>query len=408
MSNVVKRFVRYVKYDTRSDESSKTIPTTKGQIELASEICRELKDIGMEDVCMDQNGYIMATLPANITKDVPVVGFIAHIDTHPQVSGANVNPKFVEAYNGEDILLNESENIILSPKKFSELKNYIGQTLITTDGTTLLGADDKAGIAEIITAMEYLIKNPRIKHGPIRVAFTTDEEIGKIGEYFDVEKFNADLAYTVDGESIGDLKYENFNAASAKIIIKGRNAQTGEAKGKMVNSLRIASEIMSMFPENETPESTEGLDGFYHPASINGKVERTEISYLIRDFDNYNFEKRKNFICDLVKRVNGKYGRGTAKLYITEQYRNMKEKIEPEKYIVDIAVEAIKEVNLFPDVTPLRGGTDGAKLSYMGLPTPNIFTGAHNIHSKYEYISTYCMEKSVEVILKIIDLFAEI
>lgn len=407
MSKVVERFVKYVKYDTRSDENSTTVPTTRGQLELAKELSKELKNIGMEDICLDEHGYITATLPANITKDVPVVGFIAHIDTHPQVSGANVKPRFIEAYNGEDIILNEEKNIVLSPKYFPELKNYIGQTLITSDGTTLLGADDKAGIAEIITVVEFLIQNPKIKHGHIRIAFTTDEEVGKIGEYFNVEKFKADLAYTIDGESIGSLKYENFNAASAKITINGKNTYTGEAKGRMVNSLRIATELMNMFPEKETPENTEGVEGFYHPSFINGKVEKTEIHYLIRDFDNKNFEKRKNFISNVVQTINKKYGKDTVMLEITEQYRNMKEKIEPEKYIVDIAIQAMKEVNVFPDVTPLRGGTDGAKLSYMGLPTPDIFNGVHNIHSKYEYISTYSMEKSVEVILKIIQLFTE-
>jgi tripeptide aminopeptidase len=408
MSKVVEKFIKYIKYDTRSDENSKNIPTTAGQLELAKELAKELNYIGMKDVCLDENGYIMATLPANIDKDVPVVGFIAHIDTSPQVSGTNVKPKFVENYNGEYIVLNEEKNIILSPKKFPELKNYIGKTLITSDGTTLLGADDKAGIAEIITAMEFLIQNPKIKHGNIRIAFTTDEEIGKIGEYFNVEKFNADLAYTLDDEGVGQLKYENFNAASAKITINGRSVHTGEAKGRMINSLRIATELMNMFPEKEIPENTEGDEGFYHVEYINGNVEETEIHCLVRDFEDENFEERKRFIEKTVQSINKKYGEGTVIVEITEQYRNMKEKIEAVKYIVDIAIEAMKEVNIFPDVTPLRGGTDGARLSYMGLPTPNIFAGGHNFHSKYEYISTYAMEKAVEVILKIVELFAEI
>ncbi|AKA68339.1 peptidase T [Clostridium scatologenes] len=407
MSKVVERFIKYVKYDTRSDENSITHPTTLGQLQLGKELVRELEEIGMEDICLDENGYIMATLPANIDKDVPVVGFIAHMDTSPQVSGTNVKPKFVENYNGEYIILNEEKNIILSPKDFPELKNYIGKTLITSDGTTLLGADDKAGIAEIITAMDFLIKNPKIKHGTIRIAFTTDEEIGKIGEYFDIEKFKADLAYTVDDEAIGQLKYENFNAANAKITINGRSVHTAEAKGRMVNSLRIASELMNMFPENETPENTEGFEGFYHVEAINGNVEETKIHCLIRDFEDRKFEERKEFIEKIVQDLNKKYGEGTVGLEIIEQYRNMKEKIEAVKYIVDIAIEAMKEVNIFPDVTPLRGGTDGARLSYMGLPTPNISAGGHNFHSKYEYISTYAMEKAVEVILKIIELFAE-
>lgn len=407
MSKVVERFIKYVKYDTRPDEDSITHPTTSGQLELGKELVKELEEIGMEDICLDENGYIMATLPANIDKEVPVVGFIAHMDTSPQVSGTNVKPKFVENYNGEYIILNEEKNIILSPKDFPELKNYIGKTLITSDGTTLLGADDKSGIAEIITAMDFLIKNPKIKHGTIRIAFTTDEEIGKVGEYFDIQKFKADLAYTVDDEAIGQLKYENFNAANAKITINGRSVHTGKAKGSMINSLRIATELISMFPENETPENTEGAEGFYHVEAVNGNVEETKIHYLIRDFEDKKFEERKEFIKKIVQDLNKKYGEGTIILEVTEQYRNMKEKIEAVKYIVDIAIEAMKEVNIFPDVTPLRGGTDGARLSYMGLPTPNISAGGHNFHSKYEYISTYAMEKAVEVILKIIELFAE-
>ncbi|WP_411682620.1 peptidase T [Clostridium thailandense] len=408
MSRVVEKFIKYIKYDTRSDENSVSIPTTLGQLELAKELVLELENMGMKDVLLDNNGYIMATLPSNIDKDVPVVGFIAHIDTSPEVSGANITPKFVENYNGEDIILNEEKNIILSPKDFPELKNYIGKTLITSDGTTLLGADDKSGIAEIMTAMEFLIENPQVKHGTIRIAFTTDEEVGKIGEYFDVEKFNADLAYTLDGEAVGELKYENFNAASAKITINGKSVHTGEAKGRMINSLRVATELLNMLPEEETPENTEGYEGFYYIASINGKVEQTKVHCLIRDFDDKKFDERKAFVAGLVQKINKKYGDGTATIELTEQYRNMKEKIEAVKYIVDIAIEAMKEVNIFPDVEPLRGGTDGARLSYMGLPTPNLSAGGHNFHSKYEYISTYAMEKSVEVILKIIELFAEL
>jgi tripeptide aminopeptidase len=408
MSNVVEKFIKYVKYDTRSDEDSKTIPTTPGQIELAKELVKELISIGMDDVSLEENGHIIATLPSNVDKDVPTIGFIAHIDTSPEVSGSNINPKFVENYNGEDVILNEEKNIILSPKEYPELRNYVGKTIITSDGTTLLGADDKSGIAEIMTAMEFLIQNPQIKHGIIRVAFTTDEEIGKVGEYFDVGKFNADLAYTVDGEAIGELRYENFNAASAKITINGKSVHTGEAKGRMKNSLRIATELIDMFPEKETPEETEGYEGFYHIIAINGKVEETKLHFLIRDFDDKKFEERKSFITDLVKRINKKYGEGTAVIEITEQYRNMKKKIEAVKYIVDLAIEAMKEVNIFPNVQPLRGGTDGARLSYMGLPTPNISAGGHNFHSKYEYISTFAMEKAVEVILKIVELFSEI
>lgn len=407
MTKVVEKFIKYIKYDTRSDEKSTTIPTTPGQLELAKELAKELEDIGMKDVFIEKYGYLTATLPSNSNNSVPVIGFIAHMDTSPEVSGDNVNPKFVENYNGEDIILNEEQDIILSPKNFPELKNYIGETLITTDGNTLLGADNKAGIAEIMTAMEFLIENPEIKHGTIRIAFTTDEEVGKIAEYFDVQKFKADLAYTLDGGAIGELEYENFNAASAIVTIYGKSVHTGNAKGKMINSIRIAAELMNMFPEEETPENTEGPKGFYHIVANNGKVEETKIQCLIRDFDEKNFQKRKEFIITLVKNINKKYGEGTATVEITDQYRNMKEKIEAVKYVVDIAIEAMKESNVFPNIQPLRGGTDGARLSYMGLPTPNIFSGGHNFHSKYEYISTYAMEKAVEVILKIVELYAE-
>lgn len=408
MINVVDRFLKYVKYDTRSDEESSSSPTTEGQMELAIELVEEIKAIGLEDISIDENGYIMATLPSNVEREVPVIGFIAHMDTSPEVSGRNVKPKFVENYNGEDIILNEEKNIILSPKEYPALKNYVGKTLITTDGTTLLGADDKAGIAEILTAMEYLKQNPNIKHGAVRIAFTTDEEIGKIGEYFDVEKFNAHIAYTLDGEGIGELRCENFNASSAKITIYGKSVFTGDAKGVMINSIRLGEELMSIIPKGETPENTEGYEGFYHILSFNGKVEETKLHYAIRDFDENSFEKRKKFMTHAVQSINKKYGEGTATIEITEQYRNMKEKIEAVKYIVDIAIEAMKELNIFPDLGPLRGGTDGARLSYLGLPTPNLSAGGHNNHSKYEYISIYGMEKAVEVILKIVELFAEI
>lgn len=407
MSKVVEKFIKYIKYDTRSDQNSITVPSSLGQLELAKELVKELNDIGMKDILMEKNGYIIATLPANIDKDIQVIGFIAHMDTSPEISGANINPKFIENYNGEDIILNGEKNIILSPKEFPHLKNYIGNTLITTDGTTVLGADNKAGIAEIMTAMEFLNENPQIKHGVIRVAFIVDGEIGKLTEYFDVKKFNVDLAYTIDGEAIGELNYENFNAAIALITINGKQVHTGKAKGKMLNSVRIAAELINMFPEGETPENTDGYEGFYHVDSVNGNVDETKIQYLIRDFDGKNFEKRKEFIIELVQNTNKKYGEGIVTLEITDQYRNMKEKIEPVKYVVDVAIEAMKEVNIVPDIMPLRGGTDGAKFSYMGLPTPDLFAGGHNYHSKYEYISVYSMEKAVEVVLKIVELFAE-
>lgn len=408
MSKVVERFLKYVKYDTQCEDDSSTVPSTVGQLEFAKVLAEELKAIGMKDISINNAGHVMATLPSNIEKDVPTIGFIAHMDTSSEISGKNVNPKIVENYNGEDIILNEDKNIVLSPKEYPELKNYVGKTIITTDGTTLLGADDKAGIAEIITAMEFLIENPKIKHGAIRVAFTTDEELSIAMNHFEVEKFNADLAYTIDGEAIGDFRYENFNAANAKITIHGRNVHPGDGKGKMINSLRIATELVSMFPEKEIPEHTEGYEGFYHLISMNGKVEETKLHYLIRDFDDGKFEERKYFVIEKIKYINKKYGKGTATIQLAEQYRNMKSKIEAVKYIADIAIQAMKEVNIFPNVEPLRGGSDGAMLSYLGLPTPSLFAGGHNFHSKYEYISTYSMEKAVEVILKIVELFAEI
>ncbi len=408
MSKVVEKFIKYIKFDTRSDEDAITVPSTPGQMVLAKEIAKELEDIGMSNVSVDENGYVMATLSSNIDKEVPVLGFIAHMDTSPEISGANINPKFVENYDGNDIVLNEEKNIILSTKDFPELKNYIGKTLITTDGTTLLGADDKAGVAEIITAMEFLINNPQIKHGTIRVGFTPDEEVGRGADHFDVKKFNADFAYTIDGGEIGELEYENFNAASAKITINGRNVHPGSAKGKMINSMLIAGKLMDMLPKNETPETTEGYEGFYHLITINGGVEETNLYYIIRDFDADKFENRKEFIANVVKSLNDKYGENIVEVEIKEQYRNMKEKIEPVKHVVDIAFEAMKSVNIVPKVQPIRGGTDGARLSFMGLPTPNIFTGGHNFHGKFEYIPTYSMEKAVEVILKIIEAYAKL
>jgi tripeptide aminopeptidase len=404
-NNVVEKFIKYVKFDTRSEEEVTTFPSTSGQLVLAKALVKELEEMGMKEVSVDENGYVMATLPSNTNKEIPNIGFIAHMDTSPEISGLNVNPKFVEDYDGKDIVLNEEKNIILSPKDFPELKDYIGKTLITTDGTTLLGADDKAGIAEIITAMEFLIKNPKIKHGTIKIAFTPDEEVGKGADHFNVEKFNADLAYTMDGGDIGELEYENFNAAGAKITINGRNVHPGSAKGKMINSMLIAGELMDMLPKNETPGTTEGYEGFYHLVTLNGGVEETKLQYIIRDFDEKNFEKRKEFIISVVDSLNNKYGKNTVVAEIKEQYRNMKEKIEPVKHVVDIAFEAMKAVNIVPKVQPIRGGTDGARLSFMGLPTPNIFTGGHNFHGKFEYIPVYSMEKAVEVILKIIELY---
>lgn len=404
MSKVVEKFLNYVKFDTRSDEESTTVPSTSKQLVLAEELVKELKEMGLKDVSLDSNGYIMATLPGNIDKNVPVIGFIAHMDTSPEMPGHNIKTKIVENYDGTDIVLNEEQNLILRVEESPEVKDYIGNTLITTDGTTLLGADDKAGIAEIMAAMEYLIQHPEIKHGDVRVGFTPDEEVGRGADHFDVEKFNADFAYTMDGGAIGELEYENFNAASAKIVISGRNVHPGYAKNKMINSMLIAKEIMSMMPENETPATTEGYEGFYHLVSMSGGVEGTQLSYIIRDFDAEKFESRKTFVQDLVNKVNEKYGLGTVAVEIKEQYRNMKEKVEPVKYIVDIAFEAMESVGVKPLVRPIRGGTDGARLSFMGLPTPNIFTGGHNFHGRFEYIPVQSMEKAVEVILKIVEL----
>lgn len=406
MSKVIEKFLKYVSYDTRSDEDSNTVPTTNKQLELARELVKDLEALGMSEVSMDENGYVMASLLSNSDEDIPTIGFIAHMDTSPEMSGANVKPQFVENYDGGDIVLNTQQSIVLSPKDSPELKNYIGKTLITTDGTTLLGADDKAGIAEIISAMEYLIENPEIKHGKIKVAFTPDEEVGRGPHHFDVEKFNADFAYTIDGGAIGELQYENFNAAGAKVIIHGRNVHPGLAKNKMVNSIFIANEFISKFPSEVRPEKTEGYEGFYHIISFNGEVEQSNLRYIIRSFDKNDFEAKKEFMKEVTNELNQKYGEGTIEIEIKDQYFNMKEKIEPVKHIIDNAFKAMQEVGVIPSVEPARGGTDGAQLSFKGLPTPNIFTGGHNFHGKYEYIPTFAMEKAVEVIVKIIEIYA--
>lgn len=401
---VTERFLKYVSYDTTPDEESNTVPSTQRQLVLAKELEKELKKIGMEDVSLDENGYIMATLPSNMERKVPTIGFIAHMDTSPDISGENVNPKIIKNYDGKDIVLNKEKNIILSPSEFSDLSNYIGRDLITTDGTTLLGADDKAGIAEIITAVEYLIKHPNIKHGTIKVGFTPDEEIGRGADHFDVKGFNADFAYTLDGGGIGELEYENFNAAGAKVIITGTNIHPGSAKNKMKSSILISNVFISMLPENETPAATEGYEGFYHLNTIKGDVERTELNYIIRDFDKESFENRKSFMKKVADKLNEKYGEGTVTLEIKDQYFNMKEIIEQHKHVVDTAFNAMKECGITPKVVPIRGGTDGARLSFIGLPTPNLFAGGHNFHGRYEFIPVYAMEKAVEVILKIIEL----
>lgn len=404
MSKVVERFLKYVKFDTKSDENSNTVPTTASQLVLAKEIVKELEELGLAEVSLDENGYIMATLPSNLDKKVPTIGFIAHMDTSPDMSGTNVNPKFVENYDGGDITL--SEGVVLSTKDFSELKDYIGETLITTDGTTLLGADDKAGIAEIMTAVEYLINHPEVPHGTIKIGFTPDEEVGRGADYFNVEKFGADLAYTMDGGAIGEIEYENFNAAGAKVIIQGRNVHPGYAKDKMVNSILIANEFIASLPADETPETTEGYEGFYHLNSIDGEVEKTVLSYIIRDFDEESFQRRKEFMVELGEKLNKKYDNRIT-VEIKNQYRNMKEKIEPVKYVVDNAVKAMELVGVKPLVKPIRGGTDGARLSFMGLPTPNIFAGGLNFHGRFEYVPVSSMEKAVEVILKLVELYTK-
>lgn len=407
MEKLVERFIKYVKIDTKSDRNSDLCPSTEKQLNLARELVKELQELGLEDISLDENGYVMATLPSNIDKNVPNLGFIAHMDTSPDMTGENVNPQIVKNYDGDEIVLNKERNIILSPKDFPELKNYIGQDLITTDGTTLLGADDKAGVAEIMTAIEYLINNPQIKHGTVKISFTPDEEIGRGADRFDVEKFDADIAYTVDGGEIGELEYENFNAAYAKIKINGRNVHPGTAKNKMINSILIAMEFNAMLPLNEAPQYTEGYEGFYHLHDIKGDVEETTLEYIIRDHDREKFEKKKERIKGIVKYMNDNIKQGTLELEIKDQYYNMKEKIEPFMYIVEIAERAMKEVGVKPIITPIRGGTDGARLSYMGLPCPNLFTGGHNYHGKFEYIPIESMKKSVEVILKIVELYSK-
>jgi len=405
--NIINRFISYAVVDTQSNENNDECPSTTGQLTLANLLVEELKEIGMEEVTIDENGYVMATLPSNTTKMVPTIGFLAHLDTATDFTGKNVRPQKVEKYDGKDIILNKDLHIVLSPKDFPELKNYVGHTLITTDGTTLLGADNKAGIAEIMTALIYLKEHPEIKHGKIRVAFTPDEEIGRGPHKFDVERFNADFAYTVDGGPLGELQYESFNAAAAKITVSGTNVHPGTAKGKMVNSMKIAMELQSKLPATEAPEKTEGYEGFYHLLSFTGDVEETKMYYIIRDFDRAAFEDKKGFLQTVVVELNEKYGADTIKLELTDQYYNMREKIEPVREIVDVAYQAMENLEIKPIVEPIRGGTDGSQLSYMGLPTPNIFTGGENFHGKYEYISADNMVKATNVIVEIVRLFEE-
>lgn len=402
---LVQRFISYVKIDTQSNEGSDTCPSTESQLVLANMLVQELKTIGMQEVTIDENGYVMATLPANTDKEVPAIGFLAHLDTATDFTGKNVNPQIVEDFDGNSIVLNEELNIVLTPEDFPELPQYQGHTLITTDGTTLLGADNKAGIAEIMTAMAYLIQNPEIKHGKIRVAFTPDEEIGRGPHKFDVEAFGAQFAYTVDGGPLGELEFESFNAAGAKLIFTGKNVHPGTAKNKMVNSMKIAMEFQRKLPVQEAPEHTEGYEGFFHLLSFNGDVEETRLQYIIRDFDRAGFQARKELFAKIVSELKTAYGEERVKLEMNDQYYNMREKIEPVKEIVDIAHKALENLGIKPIVKPIRGGTDGSQLSYMGLPTPNIFTGGENFHGRYEYISVNNMIKSVETIIEIAKLF---
>ncbi len=398
---IIERFTTYVKVDTQSDESVDTCPSTPGQLTLGNMLVDELKSIGMQDAAIDENGYVMATLPSNTEKDVPTIGFLAHVDTATDFTGKNVNPQIIESYDGKDIVLNEQLQVTLSPDQFPELSGYKGHTLITTDGTTLLGADNKAGIAEIMTAMDYLIKHPEIKHGTIRVAFTPDEEIGRGPHKFDAKRFNASFAYTVDGGPLGELEYESFNAAAAKITIKGNNVHPGTAKGKMINSAKIAMKLNSLLPADEAPEYTEGYEGFYHLLSIQGDVEETKLHYIIRDFDKENFQNRKETMKRAVEELQNEYGQDRILLDMNDQYYNMREKIEPVIEIVNIAKQAMENLGIEPKISPIRGGTDGSQLSYMGLPTPNIFTGGENFHGKFEYISVDNMVKAVNVIVEI-------
>lgn len=410
MQHIIDRFISYVTVDTESDSNSTTTPSTAKQWDLANQLVEELKAIGMQDVTIDDKAYIMATLPSNVPHEVPTIGFVSHFDTTPDFTGANVKPQIVPNYDGKDIVLNAEQNIILSPSYFKDLLQYKGQTLITTDGTTLLGADDKAGITEIVTAMEFLINNPDIKHGKIRVGFTPDEEIGRGAHHFDVAKFGAEWAYTMDGSQIGELEYENFNAAGAKITFKGKSVHPGYAKGKMINSMLIANDFINALPKKETPQETKGYEGFFHVHHLTGSIEETVLELIIRDHSKLKFEKRKELIEKIAAKINKKFAKQFGEdIVITEikdQYYNMKEKVVPVKHIVDIAEKAMKEVNIKPLIKPIRGGTDGCQLSYMGLPCPNIFAGGHNFHGKYEYVPVESMQKAVEVIVKIAELTA--
>lgn len=403
---LVERFLKYVSFDTQSSEETEVTPSTPGQMVFAKYLKEELESLGLEDITLDEHGYLFATLPANIDKPVPTIGFIAHMDTSPDMSGKDVSPRIVQNYDGSDIVLCAEENVVLSPSQFPELLDHKGEDLIVTNGKTLLGADDKAGIAEIVSAIVYLKEHPEIKHGKIRIGFNPDEEIGLGAHKFDVEKFGCDWAYTMDGGEIGELEFENFNAASAKITFKGRNVHPGYAKNKMINSIRVANRFCAMLPAHETPEHTEGYEGFYHLISCNGDVEQTTVAYIIRDHDRARFESRKKKIERFVSEINAEYGEGTATLELRDQYYNMREKIEPVMHIIDTAFAAMEAVGVKPNVKPIRGGTDGAQLSFKGLPCPNIFAGGLNFHGRYEFAPIQNMEKAMKVIVKIAELVA--
>ena len=404
---LVERFLKYVSFDTQSSEETEVTPSTPGQMVFAKYLKEELESLGLEDITLDEHGYLFATLPANIDKPIPTIGFIAHMDTSPDMSGKDVSPRIVQNYDGSDIVLCAEENVVLSPSQFPELLDHKGEDLIVTNGKTLLGADDKAGIAEIVSAIVYLKEHPEIKHGKIRIGFNPDEEIGLGAHKFDVEKFGCDWAYTMDGGEVGELEFENFNAASAKITFKGRNVHPGYAKNKMINSIRVANRFCAMLPAHETPEHTEGYEGFYHLISFNGDVEQTTVAYIIRDHDRARFKSRKKKIERFVSEINAEYGEGTATLELRDQYYNMREKIEPLMHIIDTAFAAMEAVGVKPNVKPIRGGTDGAQLSFKGLPCPNIFAGGLNFHGRYEFAPIQNMEKAMNVIVKIADLVAK-
>lgn len=402
--HIIDRFISYVTVDTESDPTSNTTPSTAKQWDLANALVKELKHIGLKDVTIDENAYIMATLPSNVPHQVPTIGFISHFDTTPDFTGKDVKPQIIENYDGKDITLNQEQNIILSPSYFEDLLLYKGQTLITTDGTTLLGADDKAGITEIVSAMEYLVQHPEIKHGKIRVGFTPDEEIGRGAHKFDVQKFDADWAYTMDGSQVGELEYENFNAAGGVVSIKGKIVHPGYAKGKMVNSMYIATDYINSLPRLETPEHTQNRQGFFHLCSVKGEVDSTELQYIIRDHDKEHFEARKEMMLKLADELNSQLGEPVVSVEIKDQYFNMREKIEPVMHIVAIAEKAMEQAGIKPLIKPIRGGTDGSQLSFKGLPCPNIFAGGHNFHGRFEYVPVESIQKAIEVIVNIAQL----